>query len=78
MAKVFTEGLVGLANLALPVGCINALVTSQFNPWDYKPKGHKNDVPTLGSTAWQMTSVIVGCAGDLPYFKAFKITKPSH
>ena len=74
MSKVVAEGLVGLAQLALPVGCINAMVTTFYNPWDYKPKDHKNDVPTLGSTAWQMSSLLINCAGDLPYFKAFKIT----
>ena len=74
MAKVVAEGLVNLAQMALPVGCINSMVTTFYNPWDYKPKGHKNDVPTLGSTAWQMSSVLINCAGDLPYFKAFKIT----
>jgi len=75
MAKVITEGLVDMAGIALPIGCINAAVTTFWNPWDYKPKSEENKVPTWGSAAWSISSLVIGCAGDIPMFKAFKVTR---
>ena len=75
MTKVVAEGLVGLAGVALPVNCIHAAMTNFYNPWDYRPKSATNQVPTWGSGLWSITSLVIGCAEDLPYFKAYKLTK---
>ena len=75
MAKVVTEGLVDMVGVALPIGCINAAVTAFWNPWDYKPKSEENKVPTWGSALWSVSSLVIGCAGDIPMFKAFKISR---
>jgi len=72
--KAIADGVVGIVAGALPLGCINGIVTNYiYNPWSYD-KPTDNEPKSVGSHLWTLTSTIIGCAGDLPPFKAYKLT----
>ena len=75
MANAVKDGLLSLGGAVLPIGCINSVISTVFNPADYaKPKTEVQTKATIGSTLWSIASMTIGCAGDLPYFKAYKIS----
>ncbi len=70
ISKAIAENLI---DLVIPTGCISAIITPYWNPFDYKPKSTTKPVPTLGSTVWSLVSLVATCAGDISYFKAYKV-----
>jgi PKD repeat protein len=72
--KAIADGVVGIVAGALPLGCINGIVTNYiYNPWSYE-KPTDDEPKSIGSHLWTLTSTLIGCAGDLPPFKAYKLT----
>ena len=72
--KAIADGVIGIAGSALPLGCVNSVVTNYiYNPWEYEKPG--DDEPkTIGSHMWTLASTVINCAGDIPIFKAYKLT----
>jgi hypothetical protein len=72
--KAIADGVIGIAGGALPLGCVNSVVTNYiYNPWDYE-KPTDDEPKTIGSHMWTLASTVINCAGDLPFFKAYKLT----
>jgi PKD repeat protein len=72
--KAIADGVIGIAGSALPLGCVNSVVTNYiYNPWEYK-KPTDDEPKSIGSHMWTLASTVINCAGDLPFFKAYKLT----
>jgi hypothetical protein len=72
--KAFTEGIVGIVGSALPIGCINSVITNYiYNPWAYEMPTN-NEPKSIGSHMWTLASTVINCAGDIPIFKVYKLT----
>ena len=72
--KAIADGVIGIAGSTMPLGCINSFVTNYlYNPWDYE-KPSDDEPKTIGSHMWTLASTAINCVGDLPPFKAYKLT----
>ena len=73
--KAIGDGVIGIAGEMIPgLGCINSIVTNYiYNPWSYD-KPTDNEPKTVGSHLWTLASTVINCAGDIPIFKAYKLT----
>jgi PKD repeat protein len=69
MANIWYDAL-GMGISALPMGCIKS-VYELYGMHSYTMEGKEY---TFTSLMWDLTSVAVNCAADLPPFKAVKIT----